>query len=126
MVNTVYGLLVGAVLALTPPEHAEIPFVEPVLMRVTCYTPTGNPTASGVMPYEGGCAARRDLIDKVAVVYDKDMRLVGYFEINDTGGHARIRNGSSIDIYRDNIDRARAWVKEYGDYMYVQIMEASG
>lgn len=127
MVSTVYGILLGAVVALTPPTHPDPPpFVEPVKMRVTCYLPTGNPTCTGVMPFEGGCAAKREWVGCVAVVYTEDMQYVGCFDINDTGGHKRIKSGASIDIYRNSMERARSWVREYGDYMYVQIIPCDG
>lgn len=119
-------LVLATFLSLSMPSGAEQAFIEPVKMRVTCYVPTGNPTKSGMMPKEGFCAARSDWIGKVAVVYDMDMNLVGYFEINDTGSHARIKSGKSIDIFRDNMERAREWVRTYGDYMYVQIIDAEG
>jgi len=107
-------------------SHADPVYIEPVKMRVTCYTATGNPTASGMIPQEYICAAKRDWLGKVAVVYTMDMEYVGCFEIRDTGGHERIRNGTSIDIYRDSLERAYEWVREYGDYMMVQIVDAKG
>lgn len=118
--------ILTTIIILTITSNAEPVFTEPVKMRVTCYAPTGNPTASGVMPYEGICAAKREWMGKVAVIYDMDMRLIGYFEIRDTGGHQRIKNGTSIDIYRDSLERCYEWVAEYGDHCYVQILEASG
>lgn len=95
-------------------------------MRVTCYTATGNPTATGVMPFEGGCAAKRDWMGGVAVVYDMDMRLIGFYDINDCGGAERLKNGTSIDIYRNTFERCYDWIDEYGDYCYVQIIDAKG
>lgn len=91
-------------------------------MRVTCYTATGNPTATGVMPFEGGCAAKRDWIGGVAVVYTIEGEFVAYLDINDTGGHERIKDGSSIDVYRDTLAGCYEWVERYGDYMLVQIL----
>lgn len=105
---------------------AEPVYTEPVKMRVTCYLPTGNKTADGTVPYEGICAARRQDLGKVAVVYDMDMQLIGFFEVRDTGGHERLKNGTSIDIFRDNMDRAKEWIATYGDYCYVQLIEADG
>lgn len=121
-------LLVVAILLMTATmkSKASDNFVEPVKMRVTCYLPTGNPTASGIMPFEGMCAAKRDWIGKVAVLYTEDMEYVGCFEILDTGGHERIKSGKSIDIFRDDMERANAWIQEYGDYMYVQVISADG
>lgn len=103
-----------------------VEFIDPVRMRVTCYVPTGNPTASGVMPFEGMCAAKREWIGKVAILYDEDMKYVGVFEILDTGGHERITSGKSIDVFRDSIESAHAWIDEHGDYMYCQIVDAKG
>ena len=94
-------------------------------MRVTCYTATGNPTASGVMPYEGGCAAKREWIGGVAILYDTNMNFVARMDINDCGGASRLKNGTSIDVYRDTLSRCYEWVAEYGDYMYVQIVHDS-
>ena len=91
-------------------------------MRTTCYLPTGNKTADGTVPYEGICAAKREWIGGVAIVYDTDMNFLGYFEIRDTGGASSIKNGTSIDIFRDDMDSAREWVKSYGDYCYIKIV----
>lgn len=107
--------------------NADDAFVEPVKMRVTCYTATGNPTATGVMPFEGGCAAKREWMGGVAVVYTLDGEFVTYLDINDTGGHKRIKDGSSIDVYRDTLSGCYDWIEKYGDYMLVQILpEAKG
>ena len=96
---------------------------QPQLMRVTCYLPTGYNTASGQPTHIGGCAGRRQDIGKYAYVYDVNMNFVGKFEINDCGGHPMLRNGTAIDIFRDNRDQAQNWVSTYGDYMYVFIKE---
>lgn len=90
-------------------------------MRVTCYTWTGNKTASGVYPEEGMCASNHDNIGKVAYVYTLDYELIGAFEITDCGGAYSLQNGTSIDIYRDTLERCYEWVGEYGDYLYVKI-----
>lgn len=91
------------------------------LMRVTCYTWTGNKTASGVYPEESMCAARYEDIGKTAYVYDIDYNFIGAFEITDCGGAYSLQNGTSIDIYRDTLERCYEWVGEYGDYLYVKI-----
>lgn len=95
-------------------------------MRVTCYLPTGNKTADGTIPYEGICAGRKEDLGKIAIVYDMDMNFLGYFEIRDTGGHPRLKEGKSIDIFRDDMEGVREWVRAYGDYCYVKIVEAAG
>ena len=116
------AIIAWGILSYTIDISAEPQVYEVRKMRVTCYAPTGNPTASGVMPFEGGCAGRRDWIGGVAIVYDLDMNYICTLQINDTGGHKRIKNGSSIDVYRDSLERCYEWVRQYGDYLYVQIV----
>lgn len=90
-------------------------------IRVTCYTWTGNPTASGVYPEEGMCAGRREDMGKTAYLFDRQFNYVGEFEITDTGGASSIQNGTSIDVFRSDISGCYSWVREYGDYLYVYI-----
>lgn len=98
----------------------------PVKMRVTCYTATGNPTASGCMPYEGIVAGKREWLGYVAILYDLDMNYIGMYEFRDTGGAESLRNGTSIDVYRDTLEGCYDWIEEYGDYLYVEIIPAVG
>lgn len=90
------------------------------LMRVTCYTATGNCMANGEMPYEGCVAGKKEDIGKTAFIYDANMELIGEFEIKDTGGKL-IRSGKRLDVYRDTLGRCKDWVHTYGDYLYVVI-----
>lgn len=92
-------------------------------VRCTCYLPTGNKTADGTVPYEGICASNRDHLGDVAVLYSCDGEFIGFFECRDIGGHRKLRNGTAIDIYRDDMDRAWEWVGEWGDYVYVYWIE---
>ena len=117
------GLIVALLLA-NPSEEDLAKFEirdATTLMRVTCYTWTGNKTASGVYPEESMCAARYEDIGKTAYVYDLDYNFIGAFEITDCGGAYSLQNGTSIDIYRDTLERCYEWVGEYGDYLYVEI-----
>lgn len=98
---------------------------EPELVRVTCYTETGNNMANGEYPYEGCVAGRPEDIGKTCIIYDTDMRLVGFFDIKDTGGYL-IRTGSRIDVYRDTLSGCYDWIDTYGDYMYIQIVDSEG
>lgn len=90
--------------------------------RVTCYTWTGNKTASGVYPEEGMVAGKREDIGKICLIYDKDKNYIGAFLIADTGGQS-IRQGKNIDVYRDSLDRCYEWINTYGDYCYIKIIE---
>ncbi len=89
-------------------------------VRCTCYIPTGNPTASGVYPYEGIIATNREHLGESCNLYDMDMNLIGHFESLDTGGHEGLKNGTRIDVFRDTLDRAYDWVGTYGDYVYIE------
>ena len=92
-------------------------------VRCTCYLPTGNKTADGTVPYEGICASNRDHLGDIAVLYSVDGEFIGFFECRDVGGHRKLRNGTAIDIFRDDIDRAWEWVGEWGDYVYIYWIE---
>ena len=114
------------ILTVTTTEINEIPekyMKEPELMRVTCYTWTGNKTASGCYPYEGICASNEENLGKVAIVYDKDMVLIDIYEIKDTGSAERLKNGTSIDIYFDTLEDCENFIQQHGDYQYVRIIE---
>lgn len=100
-------------------------------MRVTCYTyPPGSITASGCEVREGIVAAKQDWMDALVVLYDTDMNFIGYYEVKDTGfgidqdgdGIGSIENGTSIDVFRDSLERCYEWIERHGDYCYVQII----
>ena len=100
-------------------------------MRVTCYTyPPGSITASGCEVREGIVAAKKDWMDALVVLYDTDMNFIGYYEVKDTGfgidqdgdGIGSIENGTSIDVFRDSLERCYEWIERHGDYCYVQII----
>lgn len=96
------------------------------LIRATCYCDTGNPTASGVMPYYGVLSGRREDLGKTAILYSADMEYIGIFEFRDTGGDPRLKDGTAIDVYMGELHRCNEWIEKYGDYVYIQIIEAEG
>jgi len=111
----------------TLPATAEVNYTEPVLMRVTVYTaPEGAITASGSEVREGIVASNRGYLGYGCVIYDKDMRLIGFYEVKGTGKADWLRNGTAIDVYRSSLERCEEWVKTYGDYCYVQLIKAEG
>ena len=100
-------------------------------MRVTCYTyPEGSITESGCEVREGIIAAKKEWMDALVVLYDTDMNFIGYFEVKDTGfgidkdgdGIGSIQDGTSMDVFRSDLERCHEWVERYGDYCYVQII----
>jgi hypothetical protein len=120
---TVISLLVLTTL----PATAEVNYTEPVLMRVTVYTaPEGALTASQSEVREGIVAGKREWLGCACVIYDKDMRLIGFYEVKDTGSADWLNNGTAIDVYRSSLERCEEWIKTYGDYCYIQIIPAEG
>ena len=101
-------------------------FEEPETVRATCYLPTGNRTADGTVPYEGIIASNREHLGDMALLYSLEGEFIGFFECRDIGGHRKLRNGTAIDIFRDDMDRAWDWIHTYGDYVQIIWIEAEG
>lgn len=84
-------------------------------------------------------AYRQEDLGKTAIIYDTDMRLIGIYEITDTGygqptgiGKSKIlpgrsigtiKNGTCIDIYFKTKTACRSWGRRK---VYVQIIKAVG
>lgn len=108
-------------------------------VRATCYC-HGGITASGQHTREGIIAAKREWIGKAVALYscsegDELGEFIGYFEVLDTGlgidtdGDGKgdsITRGKSIDIYKYTLDDCKAFVAEYGDYVYMKLIDAEG
>lgn len=110
-------------------------FSTPQKIRCTCYTSTeGKVTASGEPVREGIVAGKREWMGKTAIIYDLDMNLIGIFEFKDTGagidtdGDGKgdsIKNGKSIDVYRNTLEGCHEWIRTYGDFVLIQIIEGA-
>lgn len=76
-------------------------------MEVTAYC-CGAIRCDGGAVRTGTCAGKPDWYGKVAAIYLDDNgspgEFLGYFEILDTGGDDRIRNGTALDIYIPDYD----------------------
>ncbi|MDD6825778.1 MAG: hypothetical protein PUE12_06625 [Oscillospiraceae bacterium] len=130
------SLLTALVMSVPTSANTEIDIIKPVKVRCTCYTSTeGSITASGEHVREGIIAGKREWMHKTAILYDLDMNLIGIYEVKDTGagmdtdGDGKgdsIKNGKSIDVYRNTLTRCYDWIKEYGDYVYLVIIDAEG
>ena len=96
------------------------------LLRCTCYLPTGNKTADGSVPRKGICASNKEHLGQVAVVYDLDLQIIGFFECRDTGSHEGLQDGTRIDIYRETEQGVREWQQTVGDYVIVQWVKGEG
>lgn len=108
-------------------------------LRATCYCEHGL-TYSGSYTREGIIAGRKEDIGSVAAIYavaeDGGVgEFIGYFEVLDCGagfdtdgdgkGDSTIK-GKTIDVFRNDMQRVKRWIKTYGDYVYVKIIEAEG
>lgn len=105
-------------------------------IRCTCYTDTGI-TASGEYTHYGVIAGRKEDLGKTAALYQLNedgtiKKFIGYFDFLDTGagmdtdGDGKgdsIKKGLSIDVWRPTLQEAKDWIKEYGDYVYIEIVE---
>ena len=108
-------------------------------IRCTCYIEPGV-TKSGHYTHEGVIAGRKEDLGKVAALYavaeDGSVgEFIGYFDFYDTGagidtdGDGRgdsIKKGKSVDVFRETMTDAKKWIKTYGDYVYIQYIEAEG
>lgn len=111
----------------------------PQPVRCTCYIEHGT-TASGIQTRDGIIAGRKEWLGMAAVLYEvkEDGTLgdfIGYYEFCDTGAGIdtdddgigdTIESGNSVDVWRTNMESARSWIKEHGDYVYMQIVPAVG
>lgn len=108
-------------------------------IRATCYCEHGL-TYSGAYTREGIIAGRKEDIGDVAAIYavaeDGGVgEFIGYFEVLDCGagfdtdgdgkGDSTIK-GRTIDVFRSNIDGVKSWIKRYGDFVYIKLIEAEG
>lgn len=108
-------------------------------IRATCYCEHGL-TYSGAYTREGIIAGRKEDIGDVAAIYSVAEdggvgEFIGYFEVLDCGagfdtdgdgkGDSTIK-GKTIDVFRNNIDGVKSWIKRYGDFVYIKLIEAEG
>lgn len=100
-------------------------FVEPTLIRCTVYCDSGV-TKSGQHTRDGIVAMNKSMLGKGIVMYDKDMQFIGYYEVLDTGGNKDLKAGKRIDVYRETLEECNEWIRQYGDYVYIQIIDAKG
>ena len=102
------------------------PYEEPVPMQATAYCDYGI-TKSGEFVRVGICAMQKELIGKTAIVYSQEngiaTGIIGIYEIKDTGGDYRIKNGSVVDIYMENYEDCVSFGRQE---VLVQIVVAFG
>jgi len=120
------------------PTRADTFYKEPTLVRCTCYLDSGT-MASGRTTFSGAIAGRKEWLGKVAALYKvedgKIGEFLGYYEFLDTGagmdsdGDGKgdtIRNGYSVDVWQPTMSDAREWIRNNGDYVFMQIIDGKG
>lgn len=120
------------------PTRAANFYEQPTRVRCTCYIDRGT-MASGKQTHYGAIAGRREWLGKVAVLYRIENgqigECLGMFEFLDTGagmdtdGDGKgdtIKNGYSVDVWMPSMEDARNWIRNNGDYVYMQIIDGEG
>lgn len=102
----------------------------PYKIRCTVYCDHGV-TKSGEIVRDGIAAMNDEMLGKTAVIYRYNSdgsigELIGIYDILDTGSNKYLKAGKRIDIYCEDLELCNAWIKEYGDYVYIQIIDAVG
>ena len=96
------------------------------LIRTTVYDGPSDHTATGRKAEYGIVAYDPAYYGKICYLYTEDMRYIGIFECEDTGGHL-IRTGQRLDVYTGTtLESCYDWVDEYGTHCYVQWIESEG
>lgn len=110
----------------------ENPYGELKKVRGTVYLPTGNKTRSGTVPKAyRTLSGRKEDLGKTVNVYSinpdgsiGELIFIGIIE--DTGSAKWLNTGEAIDIFMDSKEAYKEFVKEYGDYFYIQMFDAEG
>lgn len=98
----------------------------PLIRTTVYYAKEGAKTATGKTARYGMVAYDPTYFGKTCILYTEDMRYIGIFECEDTGGE-KVRTGRVLDVYTGTtIDSCYDWVDEYGTHCYVQWVESEG
>jgi len=92
-------------------------------VRVTCYLPTGFNCADGTPPYEGVISSNKQHLGMDAILYDENLIPFARMQCRDIGGHEDLVNGSAIDVFRLDINRAWDYINEHSNHCYVKWVE---
>ena len=98
----------------------------PLIRTTVYYAHEGAKTATGKTARYGMVAYDPEYFGKTCILYTEDMRYIGIFECEDTGGH-RVRTGQVLDVYTGTtLQSCYDWVAENGTHCYVQWVESEG
>lgn len=121
--------IIASLLMLSPLTVAaedEVAGSLPLIRTTVYYAGEGAHTATGKVARYGMVAYDPAYFGKTCILYTEDMRYIGIFECEDTGGH-RVRTGQVLDVYTGtSLESCYDWVEEYGTHCYVQWVESEG
>lgn len=120
-------LLLTGMMALASPRQAAADDASELLQVESTAYCHGEITASGHEVRPGIAAGKPEWMGLTCLVYEDDEgdpgKLLGIYEMLDTGGDKRIKNGTCIDVYLPDYDAC----KEYGrKNVWIQLIEANG
>lgn len=120
-------IIAGIMLSpLTVSAEDEITGSLPLVRTTVYYAHEGAKTATGKTARYGMVAYDPEYFGKTCILYTEDMRYIGIFECEDTGGY-RVRTGQVLDVYAGTtLESCYDWVDEYGTHCYVQWVESEG
>ena len=111
---------------LTVSADDEIEGALPLVRTTVYYAKEGAKTATGKTARYGMVAYDPAYFGKICILYTEDMRYIGIFECEDTGGH-RVRTGQVLDVYTGTtLESCYDWVEQNGTHCYVQWIDAEG
>ena len=111
---------------LTVSAEDEIAGSLPLVRTTVYYANEGAKTATGKTARYGMVAYDPAYFGKTCILYTEDMRYIGIFECEDTGGH-RVRTGQVLDVYTGTtLESCYDWVEQNGTHCYVQWVESEG
>ena len=122
-------ILLATMLMLSPltvSAEDDIEGALPLIRTTVYYAHPGAKTSTGKEARYGIVAFDPKYYGKTCILYTEDMRYIGIFECEDTGGHL-IRTGHRLDVYTGTtIDSCYEWVEQNGTHCYVQWVESEG
>lgn len=111
---------------LTVSAEDEIAGSLPLVRTTVYYAHEGAKTATGKTARYGMVAYDPAYFGKTCILYTEDMRYIGIFECEDTGGH-RVRTGQVLDVYTGTtLESCYDWVEQNGTHCYVQWVDSEG
>lgn len=121
--------MIASLLMLTPltvTAEDDIAGSLPLIRTTVYYAKEGAKTATGKTARYGMVAYDPAYFGKTCILYTEDMRYIGIFECEDTGGE-RVRTGRVLDVYTGTtLESCYEWVEQNGTHCYVQWVESEG